>query len=253
MNNLHNKTALVTGGGSGIGRAIVEELAARGARVFIHYHTSSAAAAELAAAITGRGGEARTAGADLTEPAEVEALLAAVEAAFGGLDILVNNAGDLVARKSLEETDLAFFRRVAAVNLDSALLVTRAAVSLLSDRGGASVVNISSLAGRKGGHAGSLAYATAKGGLLTMTRALALELAPLGIRVNAVAPGLILGSRFHEVHTSEESRQATIRGIPLGRAGRCEDVARAVAFLAGETEGFITGATLDINGGVYST
>jgi 3-oxoacyl-[acyl-carrier protein] reductase len=252
MNNLHNKTALVTGGGSGIGRAIVEELAAQGARVFIHYHSSAQAAEELAADIKSRGGEAHTGGADLTEAEEVAALLTKVETAFGGLDVLVNNAGDLVARKSLEEMDLEFFRRVAAINLDSALQVTRYAVPLLRDRGGASVVNLSSLAGRKGGHAGSLAYATAKGGLLTMTRALALELAPLGIRVNAVAPGLILGSRFHSVHTSEESKQATIREIPLGRAGLCEDVARAVAFLAGETGGFITGATLDINGGVYS-
>jgi 3-oxoacyl-[acyl-carrier protein] reductase len=252
MNGLQGKTALVTGGGSGIGRAIVEELAARGARVFIHYHSSGQSAGELAAAVNGRGGEARTAGADLTDPAEAVALLAEVSAAFGGLDILVNNAGDMVARRSLEETDLTFFRRVAAVNLDSALLVTRAAVALLRGRGGASVVNISSLAGRKGGAAGSLAYAAAKGGMLALTRALALELAPLGIRVNAVAPGLILGTRFHEVHTGEEAKQAAIRGIPLGRAGRPEDVARAVSFLAGESEGFITGATLDINGGVYS-
>jgi 3-oxoacyl-[acyl-carrier protein] reductase len=252
MNGLQGKTALVTGGGSGIGRAIVEELASRGARVFIHYLTSDQSAEALAAEIRSRGGEVHTGKADLTEPAQVEELLAAVQAALGGLDILVNNAGDLVGRRSLAETDLVFFRRVAAVNLDSVLLVTRAAVSLMRDRGGAGVVNLSSLAGRKGGAAGSLAYAAAKGGMLAMTRTLALELAPLGIRVNAVAPGLILGSRFHALHTSEESKRDTIRSIPLGRAGRPEDVARAVAFLAGETEGFITGATLDINGGVYS-
>jgi 3-oxoacyl-[acyl-carrier protein] reductase len=107
------------------------------------------------------------------------------------------------------------------------------------------------LAARKGGHAGSLVYSTAKGAVLTWTRSLSTELAPLGIRVNAVAPGLILGSRFHAVHTTEESKNRTIGGIPLGRAGNCEDVARAVGFFASETSGFITGATLDINGGVY--
>jgi len=113
-------------------------------------------------------------------------------------------------------------------------------------------VNLSSLAGRKGGHPGSLAYATAKGAVLTWTRALATELAPQGVRVNAVAPGLILGTRFHNTHTTRESAQATIQAIPLSRAGTPDDVARAVAYLASEYDGFITGATLDINGGVYA-
>jgi len=117
--------------------------------------------------------------------------------------------------------------------------------------GGAAIVNLSSLAGRKGGHTGSLAYATAKGAVLTFTRALSTELAPQGIRVNAVAPGLILGTSFHNTHTTPESARATVAGIPLGRAGNADDVARATVFLAGEYDGFITGATLDINGGVY--
>ena len=114
------------------------------------------------------------------------------------------------------------------------------------------MVNLASLAGRKGGHPGSLVYSTTKGAILTFTRALALELAPQGTRVNAVAPGLILGTSFHNTHTSEDSANETIKGIPLGRAGNPDDVARVVAYLASEYDGFVTGATIDINGGVYS-
>jgi len=251
MNKLDGKFALVTGGASGIGGAISEELASAGTAVAIHYHSSKDAAQKLAAKITGSGGRAITISADLTEEAQVKRLFAEVNSEFGALDILVNNTGDLVERHPLSEMSLEFYHTVQAVNMDSAVLVTREALPLLKKAGAASIVNLASLAGRKGGHGGSLAYATAKGAMLTFTRALSTELAEHGIRVNAVAPGLILGSRFHAVHTTEESKNKTIAGIPLRRPGYCEDVARAVAFLASEYDGFITGATLDINGGVY--
>ena len=138
------------------------------------------------------------------------------------------------------------------VNLSSMMFVTKAAVSHLAKNNNSSIVNLASLAGRKGGHPGSLAYSTSKGAILTFTRALSAELCPMGIRVNAVAPGLILGTSFHNTHTTKESAAATIAGIPIERAGNADDVARAVVYLGSEYDGFITGATLDINGGVYN-
>ena len=251
MNSLKGKKALVTGGASGIGRAISLELANMGAALIIHYHRSKEPAESLAAQIHSSGGKAEVVQADLTEEAGVQALTDFVIERWDNLDVLVNNAGDLVGRHKLEEVQMDFYRKVVAVNLDSNVLVTRAMIPLLKKSGCASIVNLASLAGRKGGHGGSAIYSMTKGAILTLTRALSTELAPYGIRVNAVAPGFILGSAFHAIHTSEESKQATIRDIPLKRAGTCEDVARAVAFLASEYDGFITGATLDINGGVY--
>jgi 3-oxoacyl-[acyl-carrier protein] reductase len=246
------KRALITGGGQGLGYAIVEALIASGADVAIHYFSSEASARELEQKAASAGVRARAIRADLTKEAEAQALVGQAASFLGGLDVLINNAGDLVERRTLSGVDLEFWDRVMNVNVTSMMLVTRAAEPWLVKAGGASIVNLSSLAGRKGGHPGSLAYSTAKGAMLTWTRALSNELAPKGVRVNAVAPGLILGTRFHNTHTTPESAQATVQGIPLGRAGSPEDVARAVAYLASEYDGFITGATLDINGGVYA-
>jgi 3-oxoacyl-[acyl-carrier protein] reductase len=175
---------------------------------------------------------------------------------LGGLDVLINNAGSLVARKTITEADDAFWVDVMALNLDSTRRVTRAAtphlIASAKTGGGASIVNLSSLASRKGGHPGSLVYSTAKGAVLVFTRALANELGPQGVRVNALAPGMILGTSFHNTHTTPGSAKATVAGIPLGRGGNADDVARGAVFLASEYDGFITGATLDINGGVYA-
>jgi len=190
--------------------------------------------------------------ADLTKEADANALVEKSVEALGGLDILINNAGSLVDRKSLYEMEAEFWHRVMDINLTSMMFVTRAAASYLTKNENSSIVNLASLAGRKGGHSGSLAYSTSKGAILTFTRALASELGPQGTRVNAVAPGLILGTSFHDTHTTKESAANTITGIPIQRAGNASDVARAVLYLASEYDGFITGATLDINGGVYN-
>jgi 3-oxoacyl-[acyl-carrier protein] reductase len=252
---LHGKRALVTAGAQGIGLAISRHLGAAGCDLFVHFRTSRDAAEQLCEEVEKLGVRAVSGSGDLTAPDECDRIVREAAEFLGGLDILVNNAGSLVARKTLAEGDDAFWADTFSLNLDSCRWVTRAALPQLvragSERGGASIVNLSSLAGRMGGGPGALAYATAKGAMLTFTRGLATELGPKGIRVNAVTPGLILGSTFHEVHTPLEAQKKIIAGIPLGRPGFTEDVARAVAYLASEYDGFITGATLDINGGVY--
>jgi 3-oxoacyl-[acyl-carrier protein] reductase len=189
--------------------------------------------------------------ADLRKEPEVKQMVAKATEFLSGLDVLVNNAGSLVARRKVEEVDLEYWNELIAINMTTMMLVTREAVPALVAAGASSIVNVASLAGRKGGHGGSLVYSSTKGAVITWTRALSSELGSRGVRVNCVAPGLILGTRFHDTHTTKESAEETVRTIPLGRPGNAEDIARAVVFLASEYDGFITGATLDINGGVY--
>ncbi len=256
MSKLLGKRALVTAGAQGIGLAISSQLLRAGCDVFVHYRSSAEGAKQLAAEAATLGRRFSSGTADLTTSEESNALVAQAVDFLGGLDILINNAGSLVGRRSLLEAEDDFWAEVMSLNIGSVRRVSRAAtphlIAAAKTGGGASIVNLSSLAGRKGGHAGSLAYSTAKGAVLTFTRSLASELGPQGIRVNALAPGLILGTSFHNTHTTAASAQATIAGIPLARAGTADDVARAAVYLASEYDGFITGATLDINGGVYS-
>ena len=252
MGKLIGKRVVVTGGGQGLGLAIVQQFIQEGCQLAIHYHTSRAGADGLVASATSENLKAKAFQADLTNEQSVKSFVQSACEFLGGIDILINNAGDLVARRNLEEIDTDFWEQVININLTSMMLVTRECVAHLCENSASSIVNLASLAGRKGGHAGSLAYSTAKGATLTWTRSLASELGPRGVRVNAVAPGLMLGTRFHDTHTTKESADQTVAGIPLGRAGNPEDVARPVVYLASEYDGFITGATLDINGGVYS-
>ena len=249
---LDGKRVLVTAGAQGIGEAITRAFLDAGAKVALHYFSSSENAERIASEAAGRGGVAIPLPGDLREKDPATQMVGEAASRLGGLDILINNAGSLVERKWLDEIDPAFWRKVMDINLSSMLYVSQAAAPYLASNKESSMVNLASLAGRKGGHPGSLAYATTKGAILTFTRALATELAPQGTRVNAVAPGLILGTAFHATHTSEQSARETVAGIPLGRAGNPEDVARAVLYLASEYDGFITGATIDINGGVYA-
>ncbi|PTQ08218.1 oxidoreductase [Sphingomonas oleivorans] len=244
-----DKVALVTGGGRDIGRAVSLRLAGEGAKVVINFRTDEAAAQATADEINAAGGTALLCRADVTQAAEVERLVAATREAFGErIDILVNLAGGMVARKTLEEMDEAFFDTVMDLNLKSAFLVTKATRPFIP--AGGAIINVSSLAGRDGGGPGAVLYATSKGALTTFTRGLAKELGPHGIRVNALCPGLI-GTSFHDIFSKPEGRKAVAGNTPLRREGRPEEVAAAIAFLASEDASFLAGTNMDVNGGLY--
>jgi len=251
-NKLKDKNVLITAGAQGIGESITKHFIDSGSNVAIHYFSSAVKANQLTELARSKGQKAIAIGGDLTKENDANEVVSKTVKALGGLDILINNAGSLVARRTLNEIETDFWHQVMDINLTSMMFVSRAASPFLIKNENSSIVNLASLAGRKGGHAGSLAYSTSKGAILTFTRSLSSELGPHGTRVNAVAPGLILGTAFHNTHTTDESAAKTISGIPIKRAGKADDVARAVLYLASEYDGFITGATLDINGGSYN-
>src|SRR5215213_1648123 len=247
--DLSGKVALVTGGGRDIGRAVVLALAARGASVVINYNASAGRAEALVGEVETAGGRAMAVRGDVTDAAEVSSLIAATQKFGGGaIDILVNNAGGIIARRKLDEMDGAFWDAVLTLNLKSVFLVTQAAVPVMP--AGSAIVNLASLAARDGGGGGALAYSAAKGAVLTLTRGLSKELAPKKIRVNCVSPGMI-DTTFHDTFTSPEVRKAVASRTSVGREGTSEDVANAIVFLATDASAYITGESIEINGGLY--
>ena len=243
-----NKVAVVTGGSRDIGRAVSVKLGSEGASVVVNYNSNEEDADATVAAVEAAGGKAIKVKADVTKPADVDALVAATREAFGDeIHILVNNAGGLVARKTLEEMDEEFFNFVMQLNATSTFLACKAVVPHMSE--GAAIVNLASLAGRDGGGGGAIAYATSKGAVMTMTRGLAKELGPKGIRVNALCPGMI-ATTFHDKFTPDAARENVANSTPLKRQGRAEETADLVAYLASDEASFITGANIDINGGL---
>ena len=243
--------ALVTGAGHGIGRAIAVALAEAGADVAVHFHQSAEEAAGTVSAIEALGLRAKAFGADLTVTAEVDRLVEEAVGFLGSLDILVCNAGHLVGRSPVADMSDAHFARVLDTNLTSAFRTCRAALPHLSRSEAGRIVTMSSLAAHNGGGPGSVAYAAAKAGVRGFTKGLAKEVAGVGITVNAVAPGFIRGTAFHDTFTAPEAQQAMEAGIPVGRAGTPQDVAAAVVHLASPSSGFLTGTTTDIDGGVW--
>jgi len=252
MGKLKGKKVFITGAEQGIGYYSAKSLIESGCDIFIHYFTGTEGPEKLVALAESLGQKAAFGFANLTDKKETQDCMKEAIAFLGGIDILVNNVGGIIARKWLDEIEHDYWQTVIDVNMTTMLNVTQAALPYLKQaEEGASIVNLASLAGRSGGHSGSLVYSMTKGAVLTWSRSLAAELGEFGIRVNAVAPGLILGTRFHNQHTTKESAEETVKGIPLGRAGTSEDVARTITFLASEYDGFISGATIDVNGGIY--
>lgn len=246
---LKDKVAIVTGGGRDIGRDVSRVLAREGAKVVINFANDEASAAATLESIRAEGGEAIVHRADVTTAAGVDSLVAAAKAAYGDkIDILVNLAGGMVERRQLADIDEAFFDKVMTLNLKSAYLTTRAVAPLMPE--GAAIINFSSQAGRDGGGPGASIYATSKGALMTFTRSMAKELGPKGVRVNSLCPGMIATS-FHDTFTKPEVRTAVAGNTPLRRQGRPEEVAETVAYLASDAASFVTGANIDINGGMF--
>lgn len=244
---LKGKTVIVTGGGRDIGRACVLRLAQEGAKVAINYHSSSEGADAAVKEITAAGGAAFALQGDMTSQSDVDALVRETQSQFGDtINVLVHVTGGLVARKKIEEMDITHWNTVMNLNLTSLFLLVKATTPFMP--AGSAIIPFASQAGRDGGGPGAVAYAASKGAVMTLTRGLAKELGP-NIRVNALCPGMI-DTDFHNTFTKSEVRQNVANATPLKREGSSEEVANLVAFLATDESSFMTGTSLDINGGI---
>jgi 3-oxoacyl-[acyl-carrier protein] reductase len=219
--------------------------------VAVHYFRSREGADATVQELTAGGGRAIAIHGDVTTLADVQRVIDEVERGLGPIDILVNNAGDLIERRTLAEMTDDLWRRVIDVNLTSTFFCCQAVARSMTARRTGAIVNMTSLAAHNGGGPGAFAYATAKAGVIALTKAVAKELAPHGIRVNAVSPGLIGQTQFHGRFTKPDAFESAAKTIPLGRAGTPEEVARVIAFLAGPDASFLSGETIEINGGMF--
>jgi 3-oxoacyl-[acyl-carrier protein] reductase len=248
--SLLNKKALITGAGTGIGRAIALEFARLGADVVVNYNSSKDAALEVVEEIKKLGRNAIAVQADVTQEEQVDALVQkTVDFGQGRIDILVNNAGTLVERCQIDKMDLSLWQTIMDVNMTSTFLVCKYVIPIMKAQKSGRIINMSSMAAHNGGGPGAIAYATSKAAVSTFTKGLAKELAP-DILVNCLAPGIIT-TRFHDIYTPQDVRAKMTAGIPLKREGTPEEVAGAAVFLATEYGSYVTGEMIEVNGGIY--
>jgi 3-oxoacyl-[acyl-carrier protein] reductase len=246
------KIAIVTGSNAGIGRAIAIALAANGAKVGVNYLNNKDQAEETASLIRQAGGEAVVVGADVTDEAQIERLVSTVEQAFGGnVDILVNNAGHMIKRVPNVEMNEEMYNRIMDVNLKSTVFMCKRVAPAMKENKYGRIINMSSVAAYNGGGPGASIYAASKAAVQAYSKGLAKELAASGITVNSVSPGFIGSTMFHATFTSDEGRKAAVGTIPLGREGNPDDVAGAVLYLASDLAAYVTGETIEINGGMF--
>ena len=246
--DLDGRAVLVTGASTGIGAAVARAFAQQGAKVAIHYNRSHDAAAELGDMIAAAGGTAVLVGGDVSAEGETERVVAEAARAFGRLDGLVNNAGGMLGRLATAAMTDDHYARVMDLNARSVLAATRAAHPHLKRQGGF-IINTTSIAARNGGGGGAILYAAAKGFVSTITRGHAKEFAADGIRVNAVAPGVI-ATPFHDRYSTPEQMEAMRATVPMARIGTPEDCVGAYLFLASAAlSGYVTGQVIEVNGG----
>ena len=246
--DLTGKVALVTGASSGIGAATAAVLADLGAHIAIGYHRNQKGAEEVRAKIAATGAKVVAIQADMRHAAQIARMVQSTVEQLGPIDILVNNAGSLVARIPVAKITEESWDEVIDLNLKSAALCSQAVTASMVERKSGAIINVVSIAGRNGGGPGAGPYAAAKGGLISFTKSMAKELAPHGVRVNAVSPGVI-DTPFHEVFSTPEMIMNFVKQIPLGRVGMALECATAIAFLASSAASYIVGETLEVNGG----
>ena len=252
MEDLKDKTALVTGASTGIGAAVAIAFAARGMRVAVHYNSSADAANQVVETIRAAGGNAFTVKADVRDTAAIRACVKESAAQLGRIDVLVNNAGSLVKRVPIAEFDDALFDEVMHINARSVLAFAREVVPLMRTHGGGgNIINVTSVAARTGGGPGAYLYAGSKGFVSTATHGLARELVGDSIRVNAVAPGVIQ-TPFQDRFSTPAMLEAFRTAIPMGRIGSPDECVGAFLYLASEQlSGYVTGQVIEVNGGQY--
>ena len=246
---LAGKAVVVVGASSGIGAAVARRFGERGANVLVHYNANSQGAEEVAAAIRASGGKASILKADMADRQAAVQLIEDAHRALGRIDVLINNAGTMFGRTAIADATDQQYAEVIDLNIGSVFFASRRAAQILTAQKSGCIINTTSIAARTGGSGGAGLYGSAKGFVSTFTRVMAKELAPFGVRVNGVAPGVI-ATPFHERYSNAEQLEAARQTIPMGRLGTAQDCVGAYEFLADESmSGYITGQIIEVNGG----